>query len=62
MMKCLAFALANSVAYRRLFLHGGRGYMEDCPMSQRFTGMLLYNIGAGITEIMEEIIAKELHL
>jgi alkylation response protein AidB-like acyl-CoA dehydrogenase len=36
--------------------------MKEYPISQWFTDVRLYNIGAGTTEIMKEIIAKELRL
>lgn len=62
MIKYYASELANRVAYQCLSLHGGWGYMREFPISQWFTDVRLYNIGAGTTEIMKEIIAKELRL
>jgi acyl-CoA dehydrogenase len=62
MIKYYASELANRVAYQCLSLHGGWGYMKEYPISQWFTDVRLYNIGAGTTEIMKEIIAKELRL
>jgi acyl-CoA dehydrogenase len=62
MIKYFASELANKVAYQCLSLHGGWGYMKEYPISQWFTDVRLYNIGAGTTEIMKEIIAKELRL
>ena len=62
MIKYYASELANRVAYQCLSLHGGWGYMKEYPISQWYTDVRLYNIGAGTTEIMKEIIAKELRL
>jgi acyl-CoA dehydrogenase len=62
MIKYYASELANRVAYQCLSLHGGWGYMKEFPISQWFTDVRLYNIGAGTTEVMKEIIAKELRL
>jgi len=62
MIKYYASELANRVAYQCLSLHGGWGYMKEYAISQWFTDVRLYNIGAGTTEIMKEIIAKELRL
>jgi acyl-CoA dehydrogenase len=62
MIKYYASELANRIAYQCLSLHGGWGYMKEYPISQWFTDVRLYNIGAGTTEIMKEIIAKELRL
>lgn len=62
MIKYFASELANKVAYQCLSLHGGWGYMKEYPISQWFTDVRLYNIGAGTTEIMKEVIARELRL
>ncbi len=62
MIKYYASELANRVAYQCVSLHGGWGYMKELAISQWFTDVRLYNIGAGTTEIMKEIIAKELNL
>ncbi|HXH53167.1 MAG TPA: acyl-CoA dehydrogenase family protein [Sphingomicrobium sp.] len=59
MIKYYASELANRIAYLCLSLHGGWGYMKEYPISQWYTDVRLFNIGAGTTEIMKEIIAKE---
>lgn len=60
MIKYFASDLANKVAYACLSLHGGWGYMKEYAISQWFTDVRLFNIGAGTSEIMKEIIAKEI--
>ena len=60
MIKYYASDLANKIAYACLSLHGGWGYMKEYAISQWFTDVRLFNIGAGTSEIMKEIIAKEL--
>lgn len=60
MIKYFASDLANEVAYACLSLHGGWGYMKEYSISQWFTDVRLFNIGAGTSEIMKEIVVKEL--
>jgi len=60
MIKYFASDLANKIAYACLSLHGGWGYMTEYRISQWFTDVRLFNIGAGTSEIMKEIVAKEL--
>jgi len=62
MVKLFSSELANRVAYNCVSLHGGYGYMKEHPICQWFTDVRLYNIGAGTTQIMKEVIAKELGL
>ena len=59
MVKYYASELANKIAYAGVSLHGGSGYMCEHPISQWFTDVRLFNIGAGTTEIMKEVIAKK---
>ena len=60
MIKYYASELANKVAYQCVSLHGGYGYMMEYPICQWFLDARLYNLGAGTTNIMKEVIAKEL--
>ena len=45
-----------------LQLHGGYGYMEEYPISQLYVDARVCRIYGGTTEIMKEIIAKDLGL
>ncbi len=60
MIKYYASDLANKIAYDCVSLHGGWGYMKEYSISQWFTDVRLFNIGAGTSEIMKEIIARQL--
>jgi len=60
MCKLLAAETANRTAYQTMQLHGGYGYMEDCPLSRYYRDVRLYSIGGGASEIMRDIIAKRL--
>jgi acyl-CoA dehydrogenase len=54
--------MANRVAYDSLQLHGGYGYMEEYPISRHYQNVRVDTIFAGTTEIMKNIIAKNLGL
>lgn len=54
--------MANRVAYHSLQLFGGYGYMEEYPISRHYRNVRVDTIFAGSTEIMKQIIAKELGL
>lgn len=58
MAKLYSTELANKVAYECLQFHGGAGYMEEYDISRMYRDVRLYNIGAGTSEIMKEIISK----
>ncbi len=60
MIKYYASELANKIAYNCVSLHGGYGYMKEYPICNWYTDVRMYNIGAGTTHIMKEIIAKEI--
>lgn len=59
MAKLFTTELANRVAYECGQFHGGSGYMEEYDISRQFRDLRLLTIGAGTSEIMREIIAKE---
>ena len=42
-----------------LQLHGGYGYMEEYPVCRFYRDVAAFGIGAGTSEVMREIIAKE---
>jgi len=62
MIKYYGSELANKIAYQCVALHGGYGYMKEYPICQWYTDVRLYPIGAGTTQIMKEVIAKEIGL
>ena len=62
MIKYYAAELANKVAYHCVELHGGYGYMKEYAICQWYTDVRQYPIGAGTTQIMKDVVAKELGL
>ena len=54
--------MAKRVAGECLQLYGGYGYMEEYPIARRFRDIPVMAIYAGSTEIMKNIIAKDLKL
>lgn len=59
MAKLYTSELANRVANECLQIFGGYGYMEEYDISRMYRDVRLITIGAGTSEIMREIIAKE---
>lgn len=59
MAKLLASELANAIAYDCLQFHGGYGFMEEYDISRSYRDLRLIPIGAGTSQVMKEIIAKE---
>lgn len=59
MAKLYACELVKRVAETALQLHGGYGYMEEYPVCRFYRDVAAFGIGAGTSEIMREIIAKE---
>ena len=43
-------------------LHGGAGYMDECPICRMFLNARVSRIYAGSSEIMREIIARSIGL
>lgn len=54
--------MANRVAYHCLQLHGGYGYSEEYPICRDSRDVRIFNIFAGTTEVMKNIVAKEMGL
>ncbi|TYO93304.1 acyl-CoA dehydrogenase family protein [Desulfallas thermosapovorans] len=54
--------MANRTAYHCLQLHGGYGYCEEYPICRDYRDVRIFNIFAGTTEVMKNIIAKEIGL
>jgi acyl-CoA dehydrogenase len=62
MVKLFSGDIAQKVAYDCVQLHGGYGYMREYPIERFFRDIRLLTIGGGTSEIMKEIIAKQLEL
>ena len=62
MAKLFTAEMANRVAYDCVQLHGGYGYMREYAIERFARDARLLTIGGGTSEIMKEIIAKELKL
>ncbi|MEH6944821.1 acyl-CoA dehydrogenase family protein [Bacillus sp. JJ722] len=54
--------MTKRMASRCLQLHGGYGFMEEYPIARRYRDTTVLTIGGGTTEIMKNIIAKNLGL
>ncbi len=62
MAKAVATDVARRVTDECLQLHGGYGYMMEYYVQRAWRDARMYSIGGGTTEIMMEIIAKQLGL
>jgi acyl-CoA dehydrogenase len=62
MVKLFSGEMAQKVAYDCVQLHGGYGYMREYPVERFFRDIRLLTIGGGTSEIMKEIIAKQMDL
>jgi acyl-CoA dehydrogenase len=62
MVKLFTAEMAQRVAYECVQLHGGYGYMREYPIERFFRDIRLMTIGGGTSEIMRDIIAKQLGL
>jgi acyl-CoA dehydrogenase len=60
MAKLLATETANRVAYHAVQMHGGYGYMREFPVERFFRDVRLWTIASGTSEMMREIVAKQL--
>jgi butyryl-CoA dehydrogenase len=58
--KLFASEVAARATSQALQIHGGAGYMKDCPVERYFRDAKLCEIGEGTSEIQRIIIAKEL--
>ncbi len=59
MAKLYASELAQRLTYDCMQIFGGFGYTTEYPISRYWRDLRLYTIGAGTSEVMKEIIAKE---
>src|SRR5213593_816503 len=62
MVKLFTADMAQKVAYDCVQLHGGYGYMREYPVERFFRDIRLMTIGGGTSEIMKEIIAKQMEI
>ena len=62
MVKLFTAEMAQRVAYDCVQLHGGYGYMREYPIERFFRDIRLMTIGGGTSEIMKDIIAKQMEL
>lgn len=60
MAKLFATELINKVAYECLQIHGGAGYIKEYDVERVYRDVRLLTIGAGTSEIMKEILSKEM--
>jgi len=59
MAKLYTSELSQKVAYDCMQVFGGFGYTTEYPIGRSWRDVRLNTIGAGTSEIMKEIIAKE---
>jgi citronellyl-CoA dehydrogenase len=59
MAKLYATELAQRVAYDCVQIFGGFGYVTEYPVGRFWRDVRLWTIGAGTSEMMKEIIAKQ---
>ncbi|WP_372656657.1 acyl-CoA dehydrogenase family protein [Hydrogenophaga sp.] len=61
MVKALAGETVQDIMRDCLQLHGGAGYMSDCPIERMTRDARILTIGGGATEVMLEEVAKRLN-
>lgn len=61
MVKALAGETVQDIMRDCLQLHGGAGYMGDCPIERMTRDARILTIGGGATEVMLEEVAKRLN-
>jgi citronellyl-CoA dehydrogenase len=59
MAKLFAAEHVKRVANEVFQLHGGYGYIEESPVCRLYRDVAAFTIGAGTSEVMREIIARE---
>ncbi len=62
MAKYYACEIGNEVASQAIQVHGGWGYMDDCPVSRYYRDNRICTIGDGSSQIQLLLIARDLGL
>ncbi len=62
MAKLYATEIGNECANAAVQIHGGWGYLDDCPVSRYFRDNRICTIGDGTSQIQALLIARELGL
>ena len=62
MAKAYATEMVSRVCDEALQIHGGNGYMMEFPVQRYWRDARIQSIGGGTTEIMNEILVKQLNL
>ena len=62
MAKAYAAEMVRRVTDQALQIHGGNGYMMEFPVQRYWRDSRLQSIGGGTTEIMNEILSKQLNI
>lgn len=60
MVKLFCTEMASRVADKAIQIHGGMGYMKECPVEMFYRDVRLYRIYEGTSEIQRMIIARDL--
>lgn len=62
MAKAFAAEMVRRVTDQALQIHGGNGYMMEFPIQRYWRDARLQSIGGGTTQIMNEILTKQLNI
>lgn len=62
MAKAFAAEMVRKVTDQALQIHGGNGYMMEFPIQRYWRDARLQSIGGGTTQIMNEILTKQLNI
>jgi acyl-CoA dehydrogenase len=60
MAKLFSSEMVNRVAYKAIQIHGGMGYMRECPVERFYRDVRLWTIVEGTSEIQRLVISREL--
>ncbi len=60
MAKLYGSEIATQVAHQAIQIHGGSGFMDECPVSRFYRDARVLEIGEGTSEIQRVVIARNL--
>jgi len=60
MVKVYCTEMVNRVVDSALQIHGGMGYMKECPIERIYRDMRLFRIFEGTSEVQRMVVAREL--